>query len=219
MIVLWIVRVLDCPLNFLTSDQNCFGVGFCRFEDSVLDFKCSVLSCSHVKCSSEVVNPSVWLFVPSGILRTWNCSYLGNLIALGMFWLVLVGNVAQLPELHPVRQQSAHTALSTVQRLWHVRTSPCAPQPTLAEGAGGCATLCPCRQCPLAQCCLSAPPCFSLSHGARASCTLWSSLPVLTLFSSFPISDPTQLSLCPYRWLLLTWILNLALNFSFWTHP
>lgn len=67
------------------------------------------------------------------------------------------------------------------------------------------------------------PLCSSLlqsaSHGARASCTLWSSLPVLTPFSSFPISDPTQLTLCPYRWLLLTWVLNLALNFSFWTHP
>lgn len=97
-----------------------------------------------------------------------DCSYFGSLIELGMFWLVLLGNVPQLqqlvPELHPVRQQSPHTALVTLQWLWLVQTSPCAQQPTQAEGAGGCATLCPCRQCPLAQWCLSAAPCFSLPH-------------------------------------------------------
>lgn len=92
-------------------------------------------------------------------MKDMDCSYFGSLIELGMFWLVLLGNVPQLqqlvPELHPVRQQSPHTALVTLQWLWLVQTSPCAQQPTQAEGAGGCATLCPCRQCPLAQCCLS----------------------------------------------------------------
>lgn len=82
----------------------------------------------------------------------------------------------------------------------------CHPVPVQAVSPGSVLPLC----CPLLQ---PAP------HGARACCTLWSFLPVLTLFSPFPISDPTQLSLCPYRWLLLTWVLNLALNFSFWTHP
>lgn len=95
---------------------------------------------------------------------------------------------------------------SHVQRL--VQTSPCAQQPTQAEGAGGCATLCPCRQCPLAQCCPSICLTWSQSqlHPLKAAANL-------TPFSPFPISDPTQLGLCSYRWLLLTRVLNLALIF------
>lgn len=54
------MSVWDCLLNSQTSVQNCFDVGSCRFEDSVLDFKCSVLSCSHVKCFSENLFDSLY---------------------------------------------------------------------------------------------------------------------------------------------------------------
>lgn len=47
--------VSDYPFSSLNSDQNCFGLGACRFEDDVLDFKCLVLARSHVKCSSKAM--------------------------------------------------------------------------------------------------------------------------------------------------------------------
>lgn len=218
------MRVSDCPLNSLTSDQNCFGVGSWRFEDGVLDFKCSVLSCSHVKCSSEVVNPSVWFFGLSGIWRAWDCflawcsGRIGNVLACAGWNLTPTPAICSRTTSSQAtiyRHCSSHSTVTlaypnltlcpTGYSGWRCRWL-CHPVPMLAVSPGS-----------------ELPPCCSLlqsaSLRARASCTLSSSLPVLTLFSPLPISDPTQLSLCPYRQLLLTPVLNLALNFSFWTHP
>lgn len=164
--------------------------------------------------------PSVWFLVLSGIWRTWDCSYLGALREFWMFWLVLVGNVPQLqqlvPELHPSSQATIYTDCTsystvplacpnlTLSSSLRLKVQLAVPPWAPAMSLGSVLPLC----CSLLQ---------SASHGARAfgaHCQFW-----LWQFSPFPISDPTQLSLCPYRWLLLTPVLNLALNFFFWTHP
>lgn len=203
------MRVSDCPLNSLTSDQNCFGVGSWRFEDGVLDFKCSVLSCSHVKCSSEVVNPSVWFFGLSGIWRAWDCflawccGRIGNVLACAAWNLTPTLAIRSRTTSSQATIYRHYSSL-TVQWLWLIQTSPCAQQPIQAEGAGGCATLCPCWQCPLAQSCLPAAPCCSLpliepepAAPFQARCQFWLSF---LLFPSVTLPSLVSALTDSYYW-------------------